>query len=469
MSQKKYDVALSFAGEDRVYVKAVANALQGFGLGVFYDEFVEADLLGRNLIDHLSDIYQNQAKLCVFFVSEAYARRPYARLERQSAQARAILSDEPYIVPVRLDDTEIPGLLHTVGYASGKTPEALALLVASKLYLNEPEGLRAPDVRASGHAVMARFMSLIEPDMVTFSSSLAPFETWSPTNLGSLPVELRMPPPFLNQIETSKEFMETEKWRGISDEARRFFSECYDARVPQLLQETIKGINRLISVYWELDRNRLNTVLRRWLMCRNTVFARLVLAMRLVGMAPVEWEYLFARMGTTWSTRIMEGLSYVAFLEGDERFLWVDVDGEDRAGESHRIFAPSSVLVDREQSTKLTAEQFDRFFALQFLEKEMNGAAAYPLNHFANYPDRLELRIRGEWGYETQHFDDHGISNFDGKPFYKVVRGLFEHLMQQTALDDDSQQPPELKKFLVVSKVKRLFRNGGNQFDHLLQ
>ena len=70
MSQKKYDVALSFAGEDRVYVKAVADALQGFGLTVFYDEFVEADLLGRNLIDHLSDIYQNRAKLCVLFVSE---------------------------------------------------------------------------------------------------------------------------------------------------------------------------------------------------------------------------------------------------------------------------------------------------------------------------------------------------------------------------------------------------------------
>jgi len=471
MSQKKYDVALSFAGEDRVYVKAVADALQGFGLTVFYDEFVEADLLGRNLIDHLSDIYQNRAKLCVLFVSEAYASKPYTTLERQSAQARAFLSKEPYIIPVRLDDTYIPGLLDTVAYASGKTPATLALLVASKLYLNEPTGLRSADVCSGGQAAIARFVSLIEPDMDTFMRTLEPFESWSPTKFGSIPVELRVPSPFLDQIETSKKFMESAEWHSakIGDEARRQFATCYNNMIPQLLQGTIKGINRLIAIYLQLDRDRLKAVLRRWLMCRNTLVARLILDMRLVGMAPVEWEYLFAKVSLAWSRKIMDGLTYVAFLEGDERYLWVDVDGRGNSDESYRLFAPSSVLVGEERIPKLTPDEYDRFFAMQFLDKELNGDSAYALNHFANYPDRLQLRVRGEWGYETQHFGDHGTSNFSGEPFYKVVRDLYEHLMQETDQGKDPEAPIEYWKFLAASRVKRLFRNGGGQFDHLLQ
>ena len=52
----KYDVALSFAGEDREYVDAVASHLQEAGVRVFYDRFEETKLWGKNLYDHLSDI-----------------------------------------------------------------------------------------------------------------------------------------------------------------------------------------------------------------------------------------------------------------------------------------------------------------------------------------------------------------------------------------------------------------------------
>lgn len=44
-----YDVALSFAGEDRKYVHRVAEALAEKGVKVFYDNFEEADLWGKYL------------------------------------------------------------------------------------------------------------------------------------------------------------------------------------------------------------------------------------------------------------------------------------------------------------------------------------------------------------------------------------------------------------------------------------
>ena len=44
-----YDVALSFAGEDRPYVQAVAETLRSLKARVFYDAFEEADLWGKDL------------------------------------------------------------------------------------------------------------------------------------------------------------------------------------------------------------------------------------------------------------------------------------------------------------------------------------------------------------------------------------------------------------------------------------
>ena len=37
MKEKQYDVALSFAGEDRPYAEQLANRLQTGGHSVFYD------------------------------------------------------------------------------------------------------------------------------------------------------------------------------------------------------------------------------------------------------------------------------------------------------------------------------------------------------------------------------------------------------------------------------------------------
>ena len=44
-------------------------------------------------------------------------KKSYGRThERQLAQARAFQENREYILPVRLDDTEIPGIPPTVGY-----------------------------------------------------------------------------------------------------------------------------------------------------------------------------------------------------------------------------------------------------------------------------------------------------------------------------------------------------------------
>jgi hypothetical protein len=57
----EYDVCLSFAGEDRVYVRKLANILKLKGVRVFYDEYEKVNMWGKDLYVHLNDIYQNTA------------------------------------------------------------------------------------------------------------------------------------------------------------------------------------------------------------------------------------------------------------------------------------------------------------------------------------------------------------------------------------------------------------------------
>ncbi|MEM1284094.1 MAG: TIR domain-containing protein [Pseudomonadota bacterium] len=130
-----YDIALSFAGEDRDYVEKVAAILKRDGVRVFYDRFEETELWGKDLYAYLSDIYQNRARFTVMFISLAYADKLWTNHERKAAQARAFQEAQEYILPARFDDTALPGMLPTIGYIplQDRSPEDLASLISKKL------------------------------------------------------------------------------------------------------------------------------------------------------------------------------------------------------------------------------------------------------------------------------------------------------------------------------------------------
>lgn len=112
----QYDVALSFAGEDRDYVAQVAERVKAQGINVFYDEYEVVNLWGKDLYSHLRDIYGRRSRYTVIFISKHYANKVWTNHERESAQARALKENKEYILPARFDDTEVPGLLETVSY-----------------------------------------------------------------------------------------------------------------------------------------------------------------------------------------------------------------------------------------------------------------------------------------------------------------------------------------------------------------
>ena len=116
MSKYEYDVAVSFAGEDREIVYEYCDKLTSNRLNVFYDAYEQVDLWGENLYDKLDEIYRTSARFCVLFISKHYAVKVWTNHERKAAQARALQENRAYILPVKLDDTEIPGIPSTIGY-----------------------------------------------------------------------------------------------------------------------------------------------------------------------------------------------------------------------------------------------------------------------------------------------------------------------------------------------------------------
>jgi hypothetical protein len=126
---------LSFAGEDRAYAERVATALRRRGIRVFYDRYEQVELWGKDLYSHLDYVYRHSARYCVLFISAAYGEKLWTNHERRSAQARAFSENKEYVLPVRFDDTEIPGLAPTVGYLDvcRLNPRDLASRIVEKL------------------------------------------------------------------------------------------------------------------------------------------------------------------------------------------------------------------------------------------------------------------------------------------------------------------------------------------------
>lgn len=136
--QTKFDIALSFAGEDREYVDKVATILLSKGVSVFYDKYEEADMWGKNLYDYLCDVYRNKAFYTIMFISKYYKEKMWTNLERQAMQSRAFQENQEYILPARFDDTDISGVLPTVGFISlvDKSPEDFCNTIIKKLILS---------------------------------------------------------------------------------------------------------------------------------------------------------------------------------------------------------------------------------------------------------------------------------------------------------------------------------------------
>jgi hypothetical protein len=146
----EYDVALSYAGEDRSFVEEVASILKARGVAVFYDRFESVDLWGKNLYTHFQEIFTNKARYVVVFISHAYVEKAWTKRELAAALSRPQTKGQPRIWPARFDDTSVVGLSEEIAYEDLQqhSPASFADHVYQKLVLSGvvPD-VCVPDVR----------------------------------------------------------------------------------------------------------------------------------------------------------------------------------------------------------------------------------------------------------------------------------------------------------------------------------
>jgi hypothetical protein len=131
-----FDVALSFAGEDRALARELASELSKFGARVFFDEYFPQEFLGKDLYAYLHETYSRRARYCVALISRAYVEKVWTRHEIRSAQERALKQGYvEYLLPVRIDKSKVPGLMSTIGYVDAHIgPETIAHILIAKLW-----------------------------------------------------------------------------------------------------------------------------------------------------------------------------------------------------------------------------------------------------------------------------------------------------------------------------------------------
>lgn len=133
-----WDVAISFAGEDREVAKAFRDECKTKGIDVFYDFDQQAILWGKDLSKILTDVYRSEALFMVIIVSKAYPEKDWTNFEFVNGKDAEKERSLEYLLPLRLDDTHIVGLNEKIGMIdlrNQKMSEAVDVL-AEKLENN---------------------------------------------------------------------------------------------------------------------------------------------------------------------------------------------------------------------------------------------------------------------------------------------------------------------------------------------
>jgi hypothetical protein len=112
----EYDVALSFAHEDRAVAEELASLLREKAIKVLFDEYPTAQPGGSDIVTHLAELYRTKARYCVMLVSQHYPLKKWTETERNSAQQHALRDANEYLIPIQLDQTEVPGIREAASY-----------------------------------------------------------------------------------------------------------------------------------------------------------------------------------------------------------------------------------------------------------------------------------------------------------------------------------------------------------------
>ncbi|SRR6266568_1990791 len=106
-SFNEYDLAFSFAGENRAYVEEIKAECDDLGLITYYDKDRKIDQWGESFISEQRKVYSGyKTKHFVPFISHYYFSKPIPTDEFKSALLEST-KRKRYILPIKLDNSDV--------------------------------------------------------------------------------------------------------------------------------------------------------------------------------------------------------------------------------------------------------------------------------------------------------------------------------------------------------------------------
>lgn len=131
----EYDVAISFAREDRARAEELGSLLESRDIDVLPSEAQAAELAGGDFLHHIAELVRTKARYCLLLVSRHYPLQRWTDAERTAVQEHALRGADEYILPLQLEDADVPGMTESSGYRDLRqgSMESIADLLEKKL------------------------------------------------------------------------------------------------------------------------------------------------------------------------------------------------------------------------------------------------------------------------------------------------------------------------------------------------
>jgi hypothetical protein len=227
----KYDVALSFAGEDRKHAALLHRHLTKLGFSVFYDVDRQAEIWGKTA-EAFESIYGHQTRYVIPLISKHYVKKDWTRHEFESAKREARRRRSEFILPIRLDDTRLFGLHDDVIRIDARDTsiERIAQLFARKLQPgrreNRPGSGRALPIAAKtllngeSRRAIGLIASAAIPMPVEYLNKLFPQHDWRIVIVGARAAGLitgdREAPEVTPQVSRALR-SDVKEWRALNE------------------------------------------------------------------------------------------------------------------------------------------------------------------------------------------------------------------------------------------------------------
>lgn len=104
---KEFEVAISFAGENRKLAKYIAEQFEQIDVPVFYDELYESNYLGKAWSKEFERIFVNDSRYVVCLLDNFHREKIWPTFERDCFKKRVPNGD---VIPIYLDDTVFVGI-----------------------------------------------------------------------------------------------------------------------------------------------------------------------------------------------------------------------------------------------------------------------------------------------------------------------------------------------------------------------